>query len=349
MVLAEKLPCDEIAGDDGLILVQVRLWDDTVKLVEVEGFWDAVSIDDLVQEDFLEKGLLNVFLIVHGIDWADGIDQIATINVVGVFVHVVDIWDNTVSEDFVQEDFLEESILGDFSVVDGIDWTNSVDQIATVDVVGVFVQVVDIWDNTVTEDFVQEDFLDESILCDFSVVDGVDWANGIDQITTINVVGVSVGVVDFWDDTVTEDFVQEDFLEENILGDFVVVGGINDGLANGVDDFDGQDGLLNVVNVVNDVFDFSGDWVNSLDERCFLNWGLDLDVSLDFQNFWLVHKEVLEDLVHDMTILNMVDIQWEVLVVSDNVVQTQVLFVFNTGCWDGIVNDWVDELVEQVR
>jgi hypothetical protein len=121
-------------------------------------------------------------------------------------------------------------------------------------------------------------------------------------------------------------------------------------LADGVEDVNWEDGLLNVLVVTNSVLDFSGDWVNNLDEVVFLNWGLSLEVSQNFQDFWLV-DEGLDDLVHALGVLNMVNVQWEDSLSEDVLgvnIQVNLTVDIDTGGWDGVVDDWEDVLVEQV-
>jgi len=67
------------------VFVQEHLWDDLVYL--------AISVDDLVQENFLEHGVLNEFIVV------DGINILEVLNIV-----VDDLWfvDKEGLDDFVQ-------------------------------------------------------------------------------------------------------------------------------------------------------------------------------------------------------------------------------------------------------
>jgi len=121
-------------------------------------------------------------------------------------------------------------------------------------------------------------------------------------------------------------------------------------LADGVENVNWEDGLLNILVVTNCVFDFSGDWVNNLNEVVFLNWGLSLEVNQNFQDFWLV-DEGLDDLVQDLGVLNMVDVQWVDSLVKDVLgvdIQINLTVDIDTGGWDSVVDDWEDVLVEQV-
>jgi len=121
-------------------------------------------------------------------------------------------------------------------------------------------------------------------------------------------------------------------------------------LADGVEDVNWEDGLLNVLVVTNGVLDFSCDWVNNLDEGVILNWGLSLEVNQNFQDFWLV-DEGLDDLLNALGVLNMVNVQWEDSLAEDVLgVNIQVNFTvdIDTGGWDGVVDDWENVLVEQV-
>jgi len=121
-------------------------------------------------------------------------------------------------------------------------------------------------------------------------------------------------------------------------------------LANGAENVNWEDGLLNVLVVTNGVLDLSGDWVNNLHEVDSFNWGLSLEVNQSFQDFWLV-DEGLDDLLNSLGVLDVVNVQWEDSLSEDVFgvnIQVNLTVDIDTGGWDGVVDDWEDVLVEQV-
>jgi hypothetical protein len=169
-----------------------------------------------------------------------------------------------------------------------------------------------------------------------------------------------------WDNlfnlTISEDIVRVVLLQNFVFDKVSLNTGVN-----------GVEFVINILDVTNDVLNFSSDWVNNLFKGVsflHLNWRLDLN----FQDFWLVDDGVLEDFVQNVCVLDVMVGDWVTsvdwvgiicvlfskdgvewggdLVISKDVlcVQTEIKFpIVNTGGVVSVVYNWVNVLVEKIR